>query len=231
MLVLAVVAGAVMVVVNGSLGGRPADAVGTPPPAPAETPSGPPAERLLIDDDLSQQRYWLAKELPAEKAACTFEGNALVAKRETKGLYRCAGPQDEVPADFRAEVGVRLLTTDSCAGIWFRFRPWRGYLVRICENSIFVGTHKAEGGVTTIRTFPLDQPIAVDAEPTRIGLRAVGGELELSRDATELGRVPLTDAGITGGRVLLGVYTERGVPQDGPYEVAFSDVMIWGPAA
>ncbi|GIF01895.1 serine/threonine-protein kinase [Paractinoplanes rishiriensis] len=231
MLVLAVVAGAVMVVFNGSFGSRPADAVGTPPPVPVETPSVAPAERLLIDDDLSQQRYWLAKELPAEKAACTFEDGALVAKRETKGLYRCAGPQDDVPADFRAEVGVRLLTANSCAGIWFRFRPWRGYLIRVCENSIFVGTHKAEGGVTTIRTFPLDRPIAVDAEPTRIGLRAVGSEFELSVDGFGLGQVPLTDTGITDGRVLLGVYTERGVPQDGPYQVAFSDVQIWGPAA
>jgi len=187
-----------------------------------------PAEMLLIDDDLSRPRYWQAKTLEAEKAECAFEDGALVARRAEKGLYRCAGPPDDVPADFRAEMGVRLLSPNSCAGIWFRFVPWRGYLVRVCENTIFVGSHKSAGGVTTIRSFPLDQPLVVGAGPSEIGLRAVGGIVEIERDGTPIGTVPLTDPEITGGRVLLGVYTEHGAPQTGPYQVAFSNVRIWG---
>ncbi len=225
LLVLAVVAGALMVVFGGTPG-RPADAVGPPSPSVA-TPSAP-AEMLLIDDDLSRPRYWQAKTLEAEKAECAFEDGALVARRAEKGLYRCAGPPDDVPADFRVEMGVRLLSPNSCAGIWFRFLPWRGYLVRICENTIFVGSHKSAGGVTTTRSFPLDQPLVVGAGPSEIGLRAVGGIVEIERDGTPIGAVPLTDPEITGGRVLLGVYTERGAPQTGPYQVAFSNVRIWG---
>jgi hypothetical protein len=217
-LILAVAAGALMVVL-GHPGNR-ADAVGPQPSASAET--------LIIQDDLSHPRYWQAATLAAEKADCAFENGALVAERAEKGLYRCSGPADDVPADFRAEVSVRLLTADSCAGIWFRFAPWKGYLIRLCANKISVGTHKSPGRVTTIRSFPLDQPLIVGGDAARIGLRAVGGELELTRDGTSLGTVPLSDPEIVGGRVALGVYTDGSVPQAGPYEVAFSDVRIWG---
>jgi eukaryotic-like serine/threonine-protein kinase len=227
LLVLAVVAGAMMVVFGG-VTGSPADAVAPFPADSAAPPGALAGERLLIADQLDKPRYWQAKDLPAEKAACTFTDGALVAHRDEKGLYKCAGPGDDVPDDFRAEVGVRLLTPNSCAGIWFRFVPWKGYLIRVCENAIYVGTHKSEGGVTTIKSFPLDQPLVVGAAPTEIGLRVVGPELQLERDGGSLGTVPLTDPQITGGRVLLGVITERGVPQQGPYEAAFSNVRIWG---
>jgi predicted Ser/Thr protein kinase len=224
--VLAVVAGAMMVVL-GNPRGNPADAVG---PLPTDVSSAPvaPSEQLLIQDGLSRPWYWQAKAQGSEKAACTFSDGALVARRAEKGLYKCAGPADDVPTDFHVEVGVRLLTANSCAGIWFRFAPFRGYLVRVCENTIFVGTHKSQGGVSTIRTFPLDRPLVVGAAATEIGLRAVGAELQLERDGSPVGTVALTDPEITGGRVLLGVYTERGAPQIGPYQVAFSDVRIWG---
>ncbi|MFF5288270.1 serine/threonine protein kinase [Paractinoplanes globisporus] len=220
LLVLAVVAGAVMVML--SRPGNPADAVG---PLPSDGASA--GESLIIQDDLSHPRYWQPKSLPAEQADCTFENGALVARRAQKGLYRCAGPDDDVPADFRAEVSVRLLTANSCAGVWFRFAPWKGYLIRLCGNKISVGTHKSQG-VTTIRSFPLDQPLVVGGDPARIGLEAVGGELRLERDGVLVGTVPLNDPEITGGRVALGVYTDGGVPQAGPYEVAFSNVRIWG---
>ena len=217
-LILAVAAGALMVAL-GRTGNR-ADAVEPQPSASAET--------LIIEDQLSHPRYWQPAALAAEKADCAFENGALVAQRAEKGLYRCSGPGDDVPANFRAEVSVRLLTANSCAGIWFRFAPWKGYLVRVCAGKISVGTHKSPGRVTTIRSFPLDQPLIVGGEPARLGLRAVGGELELTRDGVSLGMVPLNDPEITGGRVALGVYTDGGVPQIGPYEVAFSDVRIWG---
>ncbi|HEX5203061.1 MAG TPA: serine/threonine-protein kinase [Actinoplanes sp.] len=223
-LVLAVAAGALMVILGGPPG-KAADAVG---PLPSFAGSRPAAESPIIEDDLSRPRYWQAKALPAEKADCAFEGGALVARRAEKGLYRCAGPEDDVPADFRAEVSVRLLTADSCAGVWFRFTPWKGYLIRVCAGKISVGTHKSPGGVTTIRSFPLDQPLVVGGAPARIALRAVGAELQLELDGSAVGTVPLTDPEITGGKLMLGVYTDGGVPQTGPYEVAFSNVRIWG---
>ncbi|MFI5898163.1 serine/threonine-protein kinase [Actinoplanes sp. NPDC051513] len=224
-LVLAVVAGALMVVFGGPPG-KPADAVG-PLPSFALSPQAG-GETLLIDDELSHPRYWQPKSLAAEHADCTFENGALVASRAEKGLYRCDGPEDNVPADFRAEVSVRLLTKDSCAGVWFRFTPWKGYLIRVCAGKISVGTHKSPGGVATIRSFPLDQPLVVGGAPARIALRAVGNELQLERDGSAVGTVPLADPEIVGGRLMLGVYTDGGVPQTGPYEVAFSNVRIWG---
>ncbi|GIF25309.1 hypothetical protein Ate02nite_80390 [Paractinoplanes tereljensis] len=226
-LILAVVAGAMMLVL-----GSPAGERASASESPADGPSSAPAvtanaDVLMIDDSLTGPRLWEAKSLPAEKASCSFDGTAMVAHRDTKGVYRCSGPDDGVPDNFRVEVGVRLLTEDSCAGLWFRFAPWHGYLLRVCEKNIYLGTHKDQA-VATIRTFPLDAPIEIGAAPTTIEVRAVGNQATVLRDGIEVGTVPLTDAEITGGRVLLGVYTERGAAENGPYDVAFSNVKVWG---
>jgi len=224
LLVLAVVLGAAMTVF-----GNPADhRASAVEPFVSDAPASErPAQELLIRDTLVTDRYWQAKALPAEKAACSFDGG-LVAKRDTRGLYRCAGPIEDMPVDFKLEVGVQLLTRNSCAGIWFRFRPYHGYLLRVCEKKMFFGTHKSPGGVTTTRTFPLDAPIKVGGGSTRIGVRAVGTTVEVTRDGEPVGTAPLTDPDNLGGRVVLGISTEGDAPETGPYQAMFDDVEIWG---
>jgi predicted Ser/Thr protein kinase len=217
--VLAVVAGALMVVLD-----RPSGrggAVAAPQPVVSASPDG----RLLISDDLRQHRYWAAKTYEGGKGRCWFDGG-LVARRENADPLRCQGPEDPVPADFRAEVTVRLDTRDSCAGIWLRFKQVRGYLVRVCENNIYFGTHKREGGARILRTFPLEAPDTI-GRTVRIGLTATGSSLTLLRDGVLIGTAPMTDPDITDGRLLLGVFSERGAKATGPYEVAFTDVAIW----
>ncbi|GAA2660176.1 serine/threonine protein kinase [Paractinoplanes durhamensis] len=223
-LVLAVVAGALMTVLGSDRGERAVASVQPTDIQPSATPSS--VDTLLIDDNLTGPRFWQPKTLPAEKASCTFDGG-LIAHRDTKGVYRCSGPEEGVPDNFRVEVGVRLLTEDSCAGIWFRFAPWHGYLLRVCEKNIYLGTHKDQL-VATTRTFPLDIPIGVNEAATTIEIQALDGQATVLRDGVQVGTVPLADPEITGGRVLLGVYTERGAPEEGPYDVAFSNVRIWG---
>jgi eukaryotic-like serine/threonine-protein kinase len=222
-LVLAVVAGAIMLLLSAPTGGNASA------PQEPQAFTSPPPQNLIIEDSLAGPRLWQAKTLPAEKASCSFNGG-LVAHRDTRGPYRCSGPDDDVPADLRVQVSVRLLTKDSCAGIWFRFAPYHGYLLRVCEKNIYLGTHKDQV-VTTTRTFPLDAPIAVNDLPTVIELRAVGAEATILRDGAPVGTVPLTDPLITRGKVVLGVYTERGAPEAGPYEAAFSNVRVWGLSA
>jgi predicted Ser/Thr protein kinase len=219
-LVLAVVAGAMMLVLSGTRGGK-ADASTVP-----QAFTSPSAGTLIVEDSLSGPRLWEAKSLPAETASCSFNGG-LIAHRDTKGVYRCSGPDDDIPDNFQAQVGVRLLTKDSCAGIWFRFAPFHGYLLRVCEKNIYLGTHKDQT-VGTTRTFPLDNPIAINGAPTTIEVRAVGNQATILRDGAPVGTVPLADPLITGGKVVLGVYTERGAAETGPYEAAFTNVKIWG---
>jgi eukaryotic-like serine/threonine-protein kinase len=223
-LILAVVAGALMLVLGSPAGER---AIASEGPTADPSPAASTAGSLVIDDALTGPWLWQAKSLPAEKASCSFDGTGMVAHRDTKGVYRCSGPDDGVPDNFRVEVGVRLLTEDSCAGLWFRFAPWHGYLLRVCAKNIYLGTHKDQA-VATIRTFPLDAPIAIGAAPTTIEVRAVGDQATVLRDGVPVGTVALTDPQITGGRVLLGVYTERGAAENGPYDVAFSNVKVWG---
>jgi hypothetical protein len=125
-------------------------------------------------------------------------------------------------------VAVRLLSKGSCASVWFRYQPFTGYQVRICEAEIRVGTHK-DAATAVLRAFPQDDPVVIGGPATRITLRTHGDLLEVARDGQPVGSVPLTDEEITGGRVLLGIFTEpadQGHPP--PYSVAFDQVDVYG---
>jgi hypothetical protein len=219
LLLLAVVAGAVMVV----LADRSRGAALGDPPGPSASASAR-AETLIVADSLRQEHYWHAKVTEGQ-GQCLFDGG-LVARRDKSGVLRCKGPLDAEPADVRTEVTVRLLSRNSCAGIWFRFLQDHGYLAWVCGKDIYVGTHK-QSTISVTRTFPLDTPIPLNT-PTRIGLRITGGEATVTRDDAVIGTVPLTDPDITTGRIVLGIYTEQDGPDPGPYSVSFTDVRIWG---
>ncbi|MFI7601610.1 serine/threonine protein kinase [Actinoplanes sp. NPDC049681] len=180
----------------------------------------------LLTDSLRQPRLWNASSDADEGATCTFR-DGLVVRRETKGVFRCRGPADVEPADLQVQVGVRLLTPDSCASVWLRFRGNQGYQVRICERNVYVGTHKS-ADIEVLKTFPLDDaPIGVGAPPTTMTLTMHGETLDILRDGEPVGTVPVTDEDITIGRVALGIYTEQYAAPAGPYEVAFTDIRIW----
>jgi serine/threonine protein kinase len=185
-----------------------------------------PEQTVLLADPLTGQRLWQATSLEDEQAGCSFDGG-LVVSRATRGVFRCRGPEDYEPPDVQAEVKVRLLTPDSCASIWMRFAQNRGYQVRVCERNVYVGTHKSTT-TEVYKTFPLDdRPIDVGAPATVITVSVVGETLEVLRDGELLGAVPVQDKDIRGGRVVLGIFTERSAPVKGPYQVAFNDIKIW----
>ncbi|MET0425904.1 MAG: serine/threonine-protein kinase [Actinoplanes sp.] len=213
--VLAVVAGAGLVVFSNPAG---SDAVG---PTVSRAASGTPPR---LADDLSQPWLWVSRTEP-DGDGCTFTAGAMVARVGRKGLYKCRGPEDSLPADLAATVGVRLLTPGSCAAVWFRFGQNRGYQIRVCPNSIYLATHKSTA-VEVLRTFPLDQPIVVAGVATRIGLRVSGPTVEISRDGRPVGAATLADPAIGGTRLLLGVYTDRDAPAQGPFEVAFDHIEV-----
>jgi len=191
-----------------------------------EIPEPDPAASVLLSDPLLQPRLWQETDDQDERASCRFS-DGLHVRRETKGGFRCQGPQDVEPDDLQAEVGVRLLTPDSCASIYLRFSPYLGYQVRVCEHNVYVGTHKGPA-VAVYKTFPLDDAsISLGAPPTRITVSIVGETLEVLRDGELVGGVQVHDKQIRSGRVVLGIYTERNAPVDGPYEVAFNDIRIW----
>ncbi|GAA3927550.1 serine/threonine protein kinase [Actinoplanes auranticolor] len=183
-------------------------------------------ETVLLADPLTAQRLWHATSVEKEQAGCSFDGG-LVVSRATRGVFRCRGPEDYEPPDVQAEVKVRLLAPDSCASIWMRFAQNRGYQVRVCERNVYVGTHKSTS-TEVYKTFPLDErPIDVGAPATLITVSIVGETLEVLRDGELLGAVPVQDKDIRGGRVVLGIFTERSAPVKGPYQVAFNDIKIW----
>ncbi len=218
--ILAVVTGALMVILDTPMGGRNTQANAAPPTSGS---GGRPSAEPLISDSLRADRLWAARTY--DKYRCYFD-NALIAHRDNTDPMRCQGPDDVIPADVRAEVTVRLITANSCAGIWFRFAGNRGYLARICANDIYFGTHKSRNGILTTRTFPLDRPVALGAN-TRITLTAVGSSLSIQRDGMPVGVVALNDPEITSGRLVLGEFADRDADPIGNYEVAFTDIAIW----
>jgi serine/threonine protein kinase len=228
--VTALVVGAVLVALElRNDDGRRAGAVPPPSPTPVvtiSTPTGP----ARLQDTLHRQGLWTAKDYPEETAKCYFAGNALVARRERAGVFKCSGPLDEIPADMRVEVTARLNTPGSCAAIWFRNSGQVGYQARVCESDIYIGLHNRDGDgkIKVIKTLSLgDTPIGLAPASARIGLIAKGDTVEVYRDGILVGTAALAEKRLQEGRVLLGVYNARDMPEVGPYEVAYNDIKIW----
>ncbi|MBL7258369.1 serine/threonine-protein kinase [Paractinoplanes lichenicola] len=229
MLVLAVIAGAMLVVFSSRA--DPVAGSGDPDPVVVSSSPTPPPGPVLITDELDEQRLWLAKTEPGGKSSCAFSEGELRVRIDDTSLYKCRGPQDTLPDDMTIDVGVRLLTPNACAAVWFHFKvPSGGHLVRVCQNNIYVGAHQSTA-VTVSRTLPLDQPVAVGGPATRIGLRVDGDTVTVSRDGVTLGDAPLSAADIKGNRVLLGIILDRDVPEAGAAEVAFDQIEVRGPSA
>jgi serine/threonine protein kinase len=227
--VTALVAGAVLVALELRNDDRRAGAVSPTSPTPTpvvtiRTPTGPPR----LEDPLRKQKFWTAGEMPEETAKCFFGDDGLVARREESGVFKCSGPRDRIAADMHVEVTVRLNTVGSCAVIWFRNVGLVGYQARVCENDIFIGLHKQNGKIDTLRTVPLgDAPIMPGSTQARIGLIARGESVEVFRDGVLAGVAPLLEKELQEGKVLLGLYNNFNAPKTGPYEVSFTDVKIW----
>jgi hypothetical protein len=194
------------------------DAVAVPEVSAAEL------DPAFIEDSLLGPRLWTATS--DAEGECLFAGG-LVVRRTTRGPYRCDGPDDALSIDQRVEVGVRLLRADSCASIWFRFREFLGYQVRVCDDRVLVGWHKSRK-VQVYRTFPLDDHLEIGGPATRIRVAAYGDTVAVARDGVPLGTVTLTDPDITSGKVSLGIFTRDGADvEDAEYAVVFNDVKIW----
>jgi hypothetical protein len=220
--VLAVLAAGALVVSSRFWGGSSGDGL-----APQAIGSVSAAGRLLIDDALDKPWFWDASKDDKEQASCAFEGGSLVARRAAKeGSFRCRGPVDVEPDDLRIDVNVRLLSAGSCAGIWFRFRPFVAYQLRVCQNKFLVGTHK-DAEALVIQTFPLQTPVAIGGPATKVTLIVRGNTVEVLRDNVSMGTVPLADPDITSGRVVLGIFTEpQGPGHAPPYAVAFDHITV-----
>jgi hypothetical protein len=192
------------------------------PPAVAAVPSIPVGSELILSDRLVGDGQWKTRDDKANQASCAFSG-ALVVKKQNVGPFRCPGPPDVV-GDFSVFVDVRLLTPDSCAGIWFRF-TMAGYALRICRDGYFVVTHGATGptAVVTLHAYPFSQPLTGDAT-VRVGVVAQGTVLRFFRDGHEVGT--WHDPTFTQGRIALGVFQDHATDQP-PFAVSFANVEVW----
>jgi hypothetical protein len=169
----------------------------------------------------------VATEDAGEQASCRFAEESLWVRRESAGSFRCRGPNQALPGNLRVEVNVRLISPGSCAAVWLRFRPYRGYQVRVCESVVLAGTHK-DATARALRTFPLDTPVVLGGPAARITVTTRDDVLEVTRDGRPVGTLPLTDPEITDGYLALGIFTEpRAAGHTPPYAVAFDHVDVY----
>ncbi len=183
------------------------------------------APDVLIDDPLDHPRLWQPSASDKEKASCAFSGG-LTVTRATAGSFRCRGPLDVEPDAMKVDVNVRLVTPGSCAAIWFRFRSDAGYLARVCESEVTVGTHR-DVQADVLRTFPLATPMTVGGPPVRITLITTERAVTVERDGVLIGTAPLTDSTITTGRLTLGMFTDKADPGHvGSYGVTFDHLVV-----
>ena len=212
-------------------GGTPSGAAPSPttaapttvaPTTAAPTTSSPRASQLIAQDPLTSPRLWQLREDEAQLTTCTFDG-ALVITRDKQGPYRCPGPMDQL-TDFSMTVDVRLRSEGACAALWFRFVGAAGYIVRVCPEAFYVGTHGVDDGTTVrvLRTMPFATPIALDSS-TRIAVSMQGTTIALERDGQQIGTVE--DTTFREGRVVLGIYPET-PDHEPPFTVAFNDVEV-----
>ncbi|MGN9907350.1 serine/threonine protein kinase [Phytohabitans sp. LJ34] len=206
---------------GGSSGAAPSPST-TAPPTAAPTTGSPRPSELVAQDPLTSPRLWQLRDDKTQLTTCTFE-DALVITRGKQGPYRCPGPMDQL-TDFSMTVDVRLRSEGACAAMWFRFVKAAGYIVRVCPEGFYVGTHGVDDGTTVrvLRSMGFTTPIALDT-PTRVGVSMQGTTITLERDGQQVGTV--TDETFAEGRVVLGIYPETPNHQP-PFTVAFNDVEV-----
>ena len=186
----------------------------------------PPGATAVMSDDLISENLWEDRADTTHKATCSFAG-ALVVTKGSDGTYRCQGPRTMLE-DFSVAVDVSLLTPGSCAGVWFRFRPYAGYALQVCRDAFYLVTHGA-GGTTDIvrlKEFPLASPIPLDA-PVRVGIAVQGPNIALFSGDERIGT--WRDTTFTQGRVVLGIFGDSTGNHQPPYSVSFKDITVWRP--
>jgi hypothetical protein len=228
-LVLAGVAGAATLVP--SLKFYPEDRpVSEYPPTAGSGPSAEPEGTLVVTDALAAPGAWAPSDDAVHRAACRFDADMLIAERTAgTGTYRCPGPTDTVAADQRVEVDVRLLTPGSCAGIWLRFDGRQGYLVQVCAGSVIVSAHTS-AEPAEIRTVPgPGMSVGAGSGPNKVRLTLAGDALTVRVNGeTVVDALSLPPAGIAGGAVVLGIFTEDPHPDHRPpYRVGYQNVRVW----
>jgi hypothetical protein len=193
-----------------------------PATAAPTTTASPRASEVVAQDPLTAPRLWQLREDEAQLTTCTFDG-ALVVRRDKQGPYRCPGPMDQL-TDFSMAVDVRLRTDGACAALWFRFVAAAGYIVRVCPEGFYVGTHGVGDGTTVrrLRTMLFGTPIALDT-PTRVSVSMQGTTIALARDGQQIGT--MEDTTFQEGRVVLGIYPET-PDHEPPFTVAFNNVEV-----
>jgi eukaryotic-like serine/threonine-protein kinase len=198
----------------------------TPMPSGTSGPVIPQSFRSVIaNEPLTQEGTWHSYVDGAHQGRCEISGGLLVTLQQ-RGPLRCKGPDTlstMAVGDIAVFVNVTLLSTGSCAGIWFRFYK-SGYLVQVCQDGMHVCVHGRPQENSLSCPYTTSGVRLSLGQVTRVGLVVSGETVRLYQDGRSVGEYDLTD-GITSGHVVLGAYG-GGLPGDPPYRVLFGDIDV-----
>jgi hypothetical protein len=193
-------------------------------PAPKAQKAEPKGGEPIIQDPLNRPGQWLDSSIREENADCVIRGTML-AKRVDRGVFQCAGPDEEIEDDFGVAVDTTLASAGSCAGVWFHWNGGElgGHVAYICQDEIRIGADMPDDR-RVYGTLELDRPIKVK-DRVRAHVVVRGRTVDVYLDGTHAGAVRLPARGFTKGQVQLGIAVET-LDDPGPYTVAFADVDI-----
>ena len=192
-------------------------------PAPLPVPAEPQGGQPIIRDSLAAVGQWFYTGTPGAGDKCSIAGGMHVTLAAPRS-FQCIGPTEQIEDDFDVRVTATLQSPGSCAAIWFHWRNGKGgHVLRACQAAVTVAADKRDNDQVFGR-LPLSPATAL-GHATKIHVVVRNGRVDVYRDGTFIGTVPLPDGEPTGGQVLLG----SGVGEQSgraPYTVTLKDVDI-----
>jgi serine/threonine protein kinase len=202
---------------------RSPSATAPPPSRPAATrkptrrpvPAEPRGGVSIVQHSLRLPGPWL-------DPACPTLG-IMTVTRFSRGSVQCDGPEQEIADDFGVAVTAAVRTPGACAAVWFHWSGDGGHLLRLCRDTVRIGTD-GPGGRRTLATLELDQPLRLRQE-ARLHFVVRAGVVDVWLGGDHLGFTRLPAGGPDSGQVRIGLSSDTAT-SDPPYSVAFADIDI-----
>jgi serine/threonine protein kinase len=158
------------------------------------------------------------RESVAASGSCTFRGGRLSAQVKGRSTYQCPGPGDTFAGNQSISVRVELDGPGACAMVWFRYRGDRGYQLTACADQVEL--EELDGVLLT----SLGKTSSTALQPGgshELAIVIADQHAAVTIDGTDAVQGAVTNPGLTGGRIQLGVTNTGAAATAG---VSFADV-------
>ncbi|MBL7253045.1 serine/threonine-protein kinase [Paractinoplanes lichenicola] len=151
-------------------------------------------------DGLDRPGQWQESLYEAE-GRCVFDNERFEASTGMASIFACPGPADSFAKDQAVRVGAAILTSGSCAEIWFRKSGTNAALVSLCESEVRLGIDTKDG---VIGEEQADVPEAELGDVRQVEIVVRGSQATVSVDGAARLTKQFGKALPSAGRVTFG---------------------------